>query len=145
MLPRFSGYITDRPNDVLPSLVEKILDTHQRAVVWTESLEQAIFFDGWLWTYTKGAFLPHGLRGQDAYPQEHPVWITDRLENPNGSTCLITTHTAWSDFREALGFQRILSILPIEGKYNFPLAARMFRTVQIWTQTPKGWQATPVA
>jgi DNA polymerase-3 subunit chi len=43
-----------------------------------------------LWTYDDRGFLPHGSRS-DGFAEDQPIWLTDRIENPNRAGVLIVT------------------------------------------------------
>ena len=79
----------------LPLLLEKTLERGWRAVVMARSKERVEALNGLLWTYSKDGFLPHGSSG-DPYPGQHPVWLTETDENPNGATVLFLTGGAES-------------------------------------------------
>ena len=72
----------------LPKLLEKVLEANQRAVVITESPALTNLLNDTLWTYSTNAFLPHGSAAE-GQPMEHPIWLTETLENPNQSNVLV--------------------------------------------------------
>lgn len=71
----------------LPKLLEKVLEKEARAVVLATS-ERLKLLDDSLWTYRPNSFLPHGTQ-KEGRPEDHPIWLTDTLENPNQSTYLL--------------------------------------------------------
>jgi len=76
----------------LPRILEKAAAQGLRAVVVAGSPERVAALDGALWTYDDRSFLPHGAApaaGADPFAADHPVWITTRVENPNGATVLV--------------------------------------------------------
>jgi DNA polymerase III subunit chi len=88
----------------LPKLLEKILGAGQRAVVLAASAERVDALNSLLWTYDPGSFLPHGtVREGEAEMQ--PIWLTDRLANPNGARVLVLTDSAEAE--SFAGFDRV--------------------------------------
>ena len=73
-----------KPEGVLPTLLEKSLQRGWRVVVQGSSEERIEALDAHLWTYRDDAFLPHGTwREQDAAQQ--PVLLTLNEGNPNAA------------------------------------------------------------
>lgn len=75
---------------VLTKLLEKAYERGKRSVVWGQDEKQVGYLSELLWTYSESSFLPHGA-SVDSLPifsEEHPVWLTTTLENPNKSTFL---------------------------------------------------------
>jgi DNA polymerase-3 subunit chi len=76
----------------LPKILEKAVGQGHRAVVVAGSVERAASVDATLWTYEERSFLPHAMapaNGNDPFAADQPVWITTRIENPNGATLLV--------------------------------------------------------
>lgn len=67
---------------VLPRLLEKVYDRGDRALILADTPEKVSLLNMALWTYSTKTFLPHGTR-EDGVPSEHPIWITDNLEDHN--------------------------------------------------------------
>jgi DNA polymerase-3 subunit chi len=61
----------------------------ERAVI-VAGPERMDSLDAALWTYDERGFLPHGS-ARDGHPEHQPVWLTDRIENPNGAGVLVLT------------------------------------------------------
>src|SRR5262249_12616676 len=80
----------------LPVLLDRTLQRGWRAVVCVGSEERAESLAGPLWTYSKEGFLPHGTK-RDGFGEEQPVWISDRVENPNAAQVLFLGDGADSD------------------------------------------------
>lgn len=79
----------------LPKLLEKVLESGARAVVMAGSGERVETLNAVLWTYHPNSFLPHGS-ARDGKPEQQPIWLTERDENPNGATILVLTDGASS-------------------------------------------------
>ena len=73
-----------KPERVLPTLLEKSLQRGWRVVVQGASEERIEALDAHLWTYRDDGFLPHGTwREQEA--SEQPVLLTLTETNPNAA------------------------------------------------------------
>jgi DNA polymerase III subunit chi len=91
----------------LPRLLERVFTSGLRAVVLAGSTERVESLDRTLWTFGKDSFLPHGSRA-DGHPGEQPIWLTERLENPNGATVLVLVEGM--DVEDLSGFERCLDL-----------------------------------
>ena len=74
----------------LPKLLERALAQGHRAIVRAASAERIEHLNAVLWTYEDESFLPHGS-SRDGNPAAQPIWLTERDENPNGSSLLVLT------------------------------------------------------
>jgi DNA polymerase-3 subunit chi len=90
---------------VLPALLEKTLERGWRAVVETSSRQRAEALDALLWTYRDDSFLPHGIAGDAADPQQ-PVLIAMGEENPNAANVRFFVDRAVP--QSGVGYQRIV-------------------------------------
>ncbi len=72
---------------MLPKLLEKTLASEKRAVVLAASVDRVEALAAQLWTYDPDSWLPHGT-ARDGSPEEQPIWLTERDENPNGAAFL---------------------------------------------------------
>ena len=72
----------------LPRLLERILETQKRAIVYGATQERIDSLNTTLWTYGRGSFIPHGTH-KDGNPEDQPVWLTTENENPNNATFLL--------------------------------------------------------
>ncbi len=80
----FYHLLGQKPETVLPTLLEKSLQRGWRAVVQGASEERIEALDAHLWTYRDDAFLPHGTwREQEAAQQ--PILLTLTESNPNAA------------------------------------------------------------
>lgn len=80
----------------LPRLLDKALAAGHRVVVLAGSAERVEYLNGLLWTYDPESWLPHGS-ARDGDAASHPIWLTDRDENPNGADVLVMCDGAASD------------------------------------------------
>jgi DNA polymerase-3 subunit chi len=89
---RFYHLTSSTLDRALPAILQKALAGGQRAVVVAGSPERAKALDLQLWTYEERSFLPHGLApasGEDEFAAEQPIWLTTKVENPNGAGLLV--------------------------------------------------------
>jgi len=73
-----------RPENVLPTLLEKSLQRGWRVVVQGSSEERIEALDAHLWTYRDDGFLPHGTWREPEAAQQ-PVLLTLTESNPNAA------------------------------------------------------------
>ncbi len=73
-----------RLEQVLPNLVERVLQRGWRAAIQAATPERLAALDDLLWTFAEDSFLPHG-GAKDADPETQPVWLTLQPDNPNGA------------------------------------------------------------
>ncbi len=74
-----------RPDQVLPALLQKSLERGWRVAVQASSEERIEALDAHLWTWRDDAFLPHGT-WRDSQAAEQPILLTLCEDNPNGAT-----------------------------------------------------------
>lgn len=84
----FYHLLTTPLEAALPRLMEKTLASGMHAVVKVSSEQQMDKLNDILWTYRPDSFLPHGAMN-DPYPEQQPVYLTLRDENPNGAQLLV--------------------------------------------------------
>ncbi|MGE0063058.1 MAG: DNA polymerase III subunit chi [Xanthobacteraceae bacterium] len=73
-----------KPENVLPPLLEKSLERGWRVVVHGASEERIEALDAHLWTYRDDGFLPHGT-WRDGEAAMQPVLLTINDGNPNAA------------------------------------------------------------
>jgi DNA polymerase-3 subunit chi len=74
-----------KPENVLPSLLEKSLERGWRVIVQGASEERIEALDAHLWTYRDDRFLPHGT-WREPEAAEQPVLLTLTDSNPNSAS-----------------------------------------------------------
>ncbi|USO01064.1 MAG: DNA polymerase III subunit chi [Alphaproteobacteria bacterium] len=121
----FSASVTiyghqDRPLiRTLPRLLEKVLETEERATVLVpQDLLEVV--DKGLWTYTPLGFLPHGKKreGVSGDPSLQPIWLTSVFENPNNAGVLVVFDYQVVAEKDLLAgaFTRILDLFSLSDK-----------------------------
>lgn len=129
---------------VLPKILEKVYSSGLRALVITDTAENMQTLNAALWTYSPGAFLPHGMEGQKSFePQENPIWISLEAQNKNEANVLVLTNNQQVD--QLSGYTRCVDIF--DGNDLVALAAAQQRCrkyqeqghpVTYWKQTING-------
>ncbi|MCS6879213.1 MAG: DNA polymerase III subunit chi [Geminicoccaceae bacterium] len=94
----------------LARLLEKVLESGQRAVVRVADEARLEALDRALWTYEQGSFLPHGTAA-DGFADQQPIWLTTGIDRPNGARVLVLVGDAAEEGLEA--YERV--IVPFEG------------------------------
>lgn len=89
----------------LPALLEKALASGKKILVRCPSTERAFRLNESLWSYRADSFLPHGMT-EDGHVENQPIFITDKVENPNGADILVVLSGA-----EAPDFSNYLRVL----------------------------------
>src|SRR5437667_3008583 len=72
----------------LPRLLERARAQDLRIVVRAASTERVEHLNAALWTHDEASFLPHGS-ARDGNPAGQPIWLTERVENPNEARMLV--------------------------------------------------------
>ena len=121
----------------LPKLLEKVLEKEARAVVMALPEKMKVLNDS-LWTYRPNSFLPHGTK-EEGRPEDHPIWLTETLENPNQSSYLVVT--GGMPLPDLKGFTHCLYL------FDGNVAPELSEARASWKQAkelsaPKYWQQT---
>ena len=74
---------------VLCDLAETYYLQGQRVLVMTQDDNQGITLDRFMWTWKKGAFVPHVYDNGSVESHDEPVVIVSEETNPNGAGVLI--------------------------------------------------------
>jgi DNA polymerase-3 subunit chi len=128
----------------LPRLLERARAQGYRIVVRAASAERTEHLSALLWTYDEASFLAHGS-ARDGNPASHPIWLTDRAENPNDATMLVLVDGV--DAEDVAAFQRCCDMFDGSDPEAIEAARRRWRqakdaghTLTYWQQTEKGWE-----
>lgn len=146
-------HLTTHPLEkVLPKILEKVYGGGLRALVLVDTLERMQMLNASLWTYSSGAFLPHGMDGNKSYdPGENPIWLTLEPNNKNNASVLVVTGGQSVD--DLSGYARCVDIF--DGNDLCALAAAQNRcgqyqknghSVVYWKQSLNGnWDQVPLS
>jgi DNA polymerase-3 subunit chi len=109
-----------RLEQVLPNLVERVLQRGWRAVLQAATPERLAAIDDLLWTHAEDSFLPHGA-AKDGDPEMQPIWLTLGGENPNDAQArFLLEGVAATPFVDQ-GYQRLMILF--DGRDAEALAA----------------------
>jgi DNA polymerase-3 subunit chi len=90
---------------VAAKLLEKIQAAHLRVAVYADTPEKVDFLNTYLWTYSSGAFLPHGT-AKEGMAEHQPIWISSTYENLNRAAVFVALDpfelTAFGEFQRCL-------------------------------------------
>ncbi|MGE5268812.1 MAG: DNA polymerase III subunit chi [Thiohalocapsa sp.] len=128
----------------LPRLLERAHGAGYRIVVRAASRERVEQLNAVLWTYDEASFLPHGS-ARDGDAASHPIWLTDRAENPNAAGMLVLVDGVEADDLDT--FARIADLFDGADAAAVAAARERWRRAKAaghhltyWQQTEKGWE-----
>jgi DNA polymerase-3 subunit chi len=128
----------------LPRLLERARTGGFRIVVRAASSERVEHLNALLWTYDEASFLPHGT-ARDGNPQSQPIWLSERVENPNSAAMLILVDGVEAEDLSA--FARVADMFDgndpaaVEAaRARWRRAAAAGHALTYWQQTEAGWE-----
>jgi DNA polymerase III subunit chi len=128
----------------LPRLLERARAGGYRIVVRAASSERLEHLNALLWTYDEASFLPHGT-ARDGNAADQPIWLTDRVENPNAATMLVLVDGV--DAEDHAAFTRCADLFDGNdhaavqaARERWRRAAAAGHTLTYWQQTASGWE-----
>ncbi|WP_077396286.1 DNA polymerase III subunit chi [Bombella intestini] len=127
----------------LPTLLERTLETGERAVVRCQDSGQVSALDNALWATPPGVWLPHGSQAM-GHADRQPIWLTACDESPNGAAFLFRINGAWDG--ELTGFTRIFDLFDGHNDEAVQHARLRWQKMKqagyrmaYWQQQAKGW------
>ena len=135
---RFHHLERRRVDQALPSLVERLYGSGVRVVVRAPSAEAVQALNDRLWTYDDAAFLPHGAAG-DGDPATQPVFLTERIENPNAATALVLLSGAETSDGDA-DFERVFRLFDGRDEDSLGEARREWKRLKDEGRTLGYWR-----
>jgi len=140
----FYHLLTTPLERALPRLLDRARRDGHRIVIRAASAERVEHLSALLWTYDEATFLPHGS-ARDRNAAQQPIWLTDRPENPNNASMLITVDGVEADDHAA--FARCADLFDgndaeaVEAARNrWRQATAAGHTLTYWQQTENGWE-----
>jgi DNA polymerase-3 subunit chi len=128
----------------LPQLLEKVLERGMRAVVMAGSAERVEALTQHLWTYRENSFLPHG-NAKDGNAAMHPIWLTEKDENPNSANVLMLTDGAAA--QDLTVYEMVCEVFDGAQEENVTAARARWKTYKdnghtltYWQQGERGWE-----
>jgi len=124
-------------------LLEKVYSSGKRCVFYSPIDERVKTIDKTLWTFSTNAFVPHGDRTV-GFPEQQPIYLTDRIENPNNADALVIMDTF--EYENFSGnFEKIMFVFEDTAQIN--VAEELYRdlkksdkNVNYWKQSKSGWE-----
>ena len=83
---------------ILCDLAEEFYDAGKRILVLVQDDNQGVTLDRFMWTWKKGAFIPHVYDNGSVDCHDEPVVISTDEENPNGAQVLLMGAPCSLDF-----------------------------------------------
>jgi DNA polymerase-3 subunit chi len=74
---------------ILCDLAEEFYLAGQRVILLVQDENQGVTLDRFMWTWKKGAFIPHVYDNGSVDSHDEPVVIVDEPHNPNGAEVLV--------------------------------------------------------
>src|SRR6266849_6241120 len=121
----------------LPRIVERALAEGHRVVVIAGSAERVDHLDALLWTYDEASFLPHGS-ARDGNAASQPIWLTDRVENPNEASMLLLVDGVEAE--DLAAFARGADMFDGNDPAAVDAARERWRRATAAGHTPTYWQ-----
>jgi DNA polymerase-3 subunit chi len=130
----------------LPRLLAQASTRGYRIVVRAASPERIEQLNALLWTYDDASFLPHGS-ARDGNAASQPIWLTDRVENPNAATMLVLVDGVEAEPGDLASFARCAELFDGNDAAAVEAARERWRrakeaghTLTYWQQTDAGWE-----
>ena len=98
VMVRFAKLERQEKARLLCQLADEHYTSGRRVLICLQDDNQAIALDRFMWTWDKGAFLPHALYNGSVDCLEEPIVISLSEENPNGATVLIMGTPCQNEF-----------------------------------------------
>ncbi len=133
----------------LPTMLERVLERGQRALVLLGSPERVEALNAHLWTYRPDSFLPHGAPA-DGFPEEQPILLAAEeaapaSPSPNNADVLFLADGA--RVGDVTAFKMCVELFDGANDAAVQAARERWRaykaaghTLTYWRQTEKGWQ-----
>jgi DNA polymerase-3 subunit chi len=127
-----------KPENVLPVLLEKSLERGWRVVVQGSSEERIDALDAHLWTYRDDGFLPHGT-WRESEAAEQPVLLTIDDGTPNGAGVRFLIDGVGLP-ADAASYQRIVLLFDGEDEDAVAAARNQWSTARAQGHQATYWQ-----
>ena len=128
----------------LPTMLERVLERGQRALVVLGTRERVNALNAHLWTYRPESFLPHGV-AEDGPAAEQPIFLATEAVAPNNAEVLFLADGATAD--DLNRFKLCVELFDGADEQVVAAARLRWRTYKdaghqltYWRQGDKGWQ-----
>ncbi|MEE2745727.1 MAG: DNA polymerase III subunit chi [Pseudomonadota bacterium] len=126
----------------LKLLLQKSLFSGKRSVVLFSTEERLEVVSTLLWTTDPEGWLPHGS-SKDGHKEKQPIWLTTKIENPNGAEYLFITDGAFPE--KMGGFKRCFDLFDGNDQVSVQNARKRWKklvakdhVLTYWQQDLKG-------
>ncbi len=140
----FYHLLTTPLERALPRLLQRAREQGYRIVVRAASSERVEHLNALLWTYDEASFLAHGS-ARDGNAASHPIWLSERADNPNDATMLVLVDGV--EAADLVAFARIADLFDGSDAAAVAAARERWRaakaaghTLTYWQQTQAGWE-----
>ena len=133
----------------LPTMLERVLDRGQRALVLLGSKERVEALNTHLWTYKPDSFLPHGM-ASDGFPEAQPILLAAEETAPAGPAPNAADVLFLADgarVADVTPFKLCVELFDGANEAAVATARERWRdykaaghALTYWRQTDKGWQ-----
>ncbi len=110
---------------LLCRLAEDQFNAGKRVLIRVQDDNQAVSLDRFMWTWDKGAFLPHAFNNGSVDCLEEPIVITVREDNPNAAPVLIMGQPCSLDYLRR--FELVIDFAEVYDKQLAELSRERFR------------------
>jgi len=128
----------------LPRLLERARAQGFQIIVRAASSERIEHLSALLWTYDDASFLPHGST-RDGNAANQPIWLSDRIENPNDAAMLVLVDGV--ETADLAAFTRVADLFDGNDPAAVDAARQRWRaatakghTLTYWQQSETGWE-----
>jgi DNA polymerase-3 subunit chi len=133
----------------LPTMLERVLDRGQRALVVVGSKERLAALNALLWTYKPDSFLPHGA-AEDGLVEQHPVLLAVGDAEPvesNVNKADVVFLADGAGIGDLAGFKLCVELFDGADAEAVAAARQRWRdykaqghALTYWRQTDEGWK-----
>lgn len=110
---------------LLCRLAEEQFSGGKRVLVRVQDDNQAISLDRFMWTWDKGAFLPHAFNNGSVDCLDEPIVISVRENNPNAASVLIMGYPCALDYLRR--FELVIDFAEVYDKQLAELSRARFK------------------
>lgn len=110
---------------LLCRLTEEQYSSGKRVLIRVQDDNQAVSLDRFMWTWDKGAFLPHAFSNGSVDCLDEPIVITVREDNPNAAPILIMAQPCSLEYLRK--FDLVIDFAEVYDKHLAELSRERFR------------------
>jgi len=126
----------------MPRLLEKIVESGHRIILYLLDQSEIKKYDDILWTFSSRSFLGHAQHGEK-FPELQPIILTNEEVNPNGADILVTLSSL--EIPHLGSFAKLINIFDGNDEEQTQLARTSYKKYKqdgfdltYWKQDEKG-------